>query len=420
MQQKNVGYLFISIAVLELSLLPILSTTGATGLGTIPFLFLTFLTSTAVMLALLLYKRRMPSLNAIIRDRRALLVISVAGLLNFAIAQIFLTFGVLGANPVIASLVLKMWPILMAMMLPFALKTSIRPGQFLALAIGMLGVYLLITGGTLSLGGDLGLAIPILLIVVSTLATATSNVIIRAHNYDMYVQLFLFNLMSLLLFSFLLVAGGSYGAFSSLNTTEIVSFLFLGCLSYGIGAFMFFYALKILNPVFVGNATYATPFLTIIFSSLLLGTRLYGYYFYAAGLIIVALLIQQRYATKAQKYMTRGPGERPVLFDVTGVFVNNTGKQISSCISGNRRALAIKMNRDSLPDLGPSLPKGEGFIMFTSERPHYEVLDEEMKFVNEIVGKEENEVVVVGIGNIKNVEDALISMPSRKGEAIPS
>ena len=414
MLQKHIGYLFISVAVLELSMLPILSSTGATGLGTVPLLFLTFLTGTMVSAALVLYKKRAKALVTLLASRNSLLTLSIAGLLNFAVAQAFLTLGVLGANPIVASLVLKLWPIFMAFMLPFALKTRVKPVQFVALAIGFLGVYMLITNGTLLLNGSIGLAIPIVLVIASTLATASSNVLIRARNYDMYAQIFIFNLMSFLFFAFLFAGGNQFQSLGNLTLPEILSFLFLGGVTYSIGAFMFFYAFKVLNPVFVANATYATPFLTMALSALLLGTQLYDYYFYAAGLIIVALAMQRRYATTSERYAAAGTrGKAPVLFDVTGVFVNNTGKVISASIRGNGRAMAIKMDKDALAGLMPGQAMGNGqYMLFSTADPHAEVREDEISYVNEIVGAKENEVAIIGIGNEKEVESALASFPS--------
>ncbi len=417
MLQKNVGYLFIALAVLELSLLPILSSTGASSLGTVPLLFLTFLTGTLVSAALVIYKGRAGALIDVLSKRKALLTLSVAGLLNFAVAQAFLTLGVLGANPIIASLVLKLWPIFMALMLPFVLKTKVRPAQFLALAIGFLGVYILVTNGTLSFSGNVGLAVSILLIIISTLATASSNVMIRARNYDMYAQIFIFNLMSFMLFAFLFVGGNQFSSLQNLNASEILTFLFLGGITYSIGAFMFFYALKTLNPVFVGNATYATPFLTIAFSYLLLGTQLYAYYFYAAALILAALLIQRKYATTAERSTAAETSRKtPVLFDVTGVFVNNTGKVISASIEGNGRAMAIKIGKEDLGSLKMSRGNaGDEYFLFDALSPHKEVKKEEIAYVNEIVGVNDNEVAIIGIGDEKKVEEALLRLPSEIG-----
>ena len=416
MLQKHIGYLFITIAVLELSLLPILSSTGAATLGTVPLLFLTFLTGTIVSAMLVLYKKRTKALVDMFSKRNAILTLSISGLLNFAIAQAFLTLGVLGANPIIASLVLKLWPIFMALMLPFVLRTKVKPAQFIALTIGFLGVYILITNGTLAFNGDVGLAIAVLLIVASTLATASSNVIIRARNYDMYVQIFIFNLMSFLFFAFLFIGGNQFQLLHNLTSSDILSFLFLGGITYSIGAFMFFYALKVLNPVFVANATYATPFLTIALSSLLLGTKLYDYYFYAAGLILVALLIQRKYATTSERYAGgKTPSKNNVLFDVTGVFVNNTGKVISASIEGNGRAMAIKMEMKTLTDIGQEqIKSNRQCILFSTADPHSEVRNDEINYVNEIVGIKENEVAIIGIGNEKEVEGALTELTSKE------
>ncbi len=405
MLQKQIGYLFIGLAVLELSFLPIISSVGASSIGTIPLLFLTFLVGSIVSFSLLLYKKRLGVLKSIASNRRLLAIIAIAGLLNFAFAQLFLTLGVLGTNPIIASLILKLWPIFMALMIPFTLKTKVNTNQLVALAIGFFGVYILITNGTLYPTGNLGSLIFVLFIFASTLATAVSNIIIRSQNYDMYVQVFLFNLASFLLFSMLIALGYGGAWFARISTYGIVSFLFLGCITYSLGAFMFFYALKVLNPLFAGNATYATPLLTILFSMLLLGTQLHLYYFYALAFILLALFIQQNYASKAPQYISRRASGKSLLYDVTSAFVNNKNSEISHYMQGSGRALAMKVNKNSIKyDNGASFRKD--CIVFTNEKPHHQILREELDFVKEIIGLAENEIALIGIGKASSIEEA--------------
>lgn len=416
MLQKHLSYVFIILVTLELSFLPILSSVGASNMGPIPLLFFTFLTASIVSFGMLLYKKKTLLMIETISKRKAFSVIAAAGLLNYAVAQLFLTLGVLGTNPIIASLVLKLWPIFMVIMLPFTLKTEIQSSQVIALLLGFLAVYLLITDGTLSLNGTLGLTIPIILILISTLATATSNIIIRSHNYDLYVQVFIFNFASLILFAILFVVGGFWSGFGTIDIYSIISFLFLGAITYSVGAFMYFYALKRLNPVFAPSAGYATPFLTIFFSVALLGTKVYSYYFYALAILLVALILQQISAKKAQRYLSKKKGiDSPVLFDVTGAFTGSQGTRISKYMKGDGRALAIVLPSDMSAEYSYDETEFyDKYMLFSSNAPHHEVLKEELDFIKESTNAKNDEILIIGIGNAYELEQKLTEMPGKR------
>ncbi|MDE1851254.1 MAG: DMT family transporter [Candidatus Micrarchaeota archaeon] len=418
MLQRHKGYIFIALAVIELSFLPILSSIGASKLGTIPLLFLTFLTASAVSFALLYAKKRIGALLNILADKEAMVVIIAAGLLNYAASQLFLTMGTLGTGPIVTSLILKLWPIFMALMLPFTLRTRVRKTQLTALALGFLGIYILVTQGTLSLPGNLGITIFIVFTVISTMATAMSNVIIRSHNYDIYAQVFLFNASSLALFAGLAMPGIWAGQFTHIDTSSIISFLFLGSITYSIGAIMFFYALKTLNPVFVGNATYATPFLTILFSVILVGSQVHGYYFVALAFIFAALFVQQRSSNKALKYIpSKGQKWPYALFDITGVFVSNKGTYIPNSIRGKGRALATIVDKDAYKSIYAKSLSGADIIMFTNNKLHPDVSSEELEFMESIMAPKGNELILVGIGNPEKIEDTFSRMYYASGSA---
>jgi drug/metabolite transporter (DMT)-like permease len=406
MKLKSKGYILIVLAVIELSLLTVLSGLGIRSVGIVQFLFFIFLTSTAVSFAAVVAAKRLKHLILIILNPRTVAILSIAGILNYAVAQLFLTMAVKGTNPVVVSLVLKLWPIFLALMLPFTLNIKIARGQIIALFMGFIGIYLLATHGSIAMklfgAGYIGIAI------LSTLATASSNIIIRSQNQDVFSQVFIFNASSLIFIA--MIAWLMNIQFVPMDQYTIISFLFLGSISYALGALMFFYTFKLFDPLLMANATYATPLLTIFFSYLIMGTKFYAYYLLSFAFILVALIIQQHYAKRAPGYAPKHSSEKKrtnlYMFDISGAFVNTKNSQIINMINKSGRAIGAKISKD-MQHLDLVDPSKYGCIMFTTKEHKGYASPEELEFIRDIVGAKEDEDVLVCIGKPEEAEKAI-------------
>jgi len=419
MKMKTKGYTLITLAVVELSLLPVLSGLGVANVAPLQLLFYIFLTSTAVSFITLLVARRLSFLLNLFSNKKAFSILIIAGILNYAVAQLFLTIAVKGTNPIVVSLILKLWPIFLALMLPFTLKLKLHKAQLVALLIGFIGVYLLATHGSIlpRLYGISFIGIGIL----STLATASSNVLIRGQNQDIFSQVFVFNASSLVFVALLIWFFNVQ--FTSMNAYTIFSFLFLGGISYALGALMFFYTFKMFDPLLMSNATYATPLLTIVFSYLIMGTKFYIYYTFSFALIIVALIVQQRYASRAPAYKANRERHsmRLPLFDISGAFVNTKNSEIINVIGRSGRALGAKLSSGLSSGLSDSLDARKyGCIVFTTKQHKGYASEEELEFIREITGAKGEEDVLVCVGKPDMAEKAIneytekISVPDLK------
>jgi len=396
------AYIAIIIAEIELSFLPILTSTG-NALGTLQFLFFVFLTSSIVSFVIVVYMKKAKELIAITKSRKAMGVVFSAGILNYALPQLLLTLGIAGTNPVIGSLVIKLWPILLAIMQPFFLKTKVKPQQIIALFLGFASVYVLIAGNNANMGKY---EMPYIIILIGyALSIAFSNIIIKGNNYDIYSQVFLFNIFSLISVSAVMLVL-HLPFIVSINITEFISFLFLGAITYSIGALLYFYTLKTLNPLIASNATYATPALTALFSNLLLGTKLYAYYGISFVLLIGALIIMQLYSSKAPEY-SNSKRFSFQLFDVTGVFMNTKNSVIKSALWEGNKALAIKLKKEQMQKLSSYFNNSiKNYNCIIQKVDSQNLSLEEQEFINDIMNKKENEDIIIGVGDPKDVESA--------------
>lgn len=137
-------HLYLSFVIVELSLLPIFTYAGK-GVPVAVFLFLIF--SLATIISFVLVLRRKNELLRILHDKEAMKITLIAGLLNYLFPQFFLFMGTSVTDPVTASLIIRIWPVLYALMLPLFLKIKIHSWQIAGIILSFISVITVVTGG---------------------------------------------------------------------------------------------------------------------------------------------------------------------------------------------------------------------------------------------------------------------------------
>ena len=394
----------LTVALLELSLLPILLDVAGAAVGDVALLFYAFLVAAVVSTSIAFFYDR-EGLISLFSSKRNLAIIGTAGLANNAIAQILLAVGTLGTNPSIAGIMFRGWVLIAALLMPFVLKTKVTKMQLGAIALGMIGLYIVVSHGTLFSINQAQL--PYMLILLgSAFSSATAILMMRKYSVSTIASVSVFNIVSVV---FLGAVALAFGINLSISATPqiIAIILFLGAVNYGVITTLYYYAMKTLNPVLVGNATLVVPFLTILLSAVLVGTPIQAYYFYATVLIIAAVLAQQKLSHRAPEHISAKQALSCLtVFDVTSAFVNN--EKIIRGMKAEDKVLAIKLAAQNFDIDGcKEIFNSYGCIAFTDSMPFVETKREEMEFVNEIVGKEQGEIVLMGMGDAKHIEIAL-------------
>ena len=402
------GLIALLIATLELAFLPILLDVGGSSLGAVQLLVYTFMVGSVASVLVSYRADRLKGLAKIIRSRKSLAIISVAGVLNYGIAQVLLTLGTLGTNPSIGSVVFRSWVLMLAIMIPFTLRNKINRYQIIAAVLGFAAVFILATGGTgLKLNA---IQLPFILILLgSAFAAASSNLIIKIYNVTTVDSVAIFNMASLAFSLGLALIYGIHIGFH-LSLPALASVLFLGVVTYTLGSILYFYSFKTLNPVKVSGAMLAIPFLTIPFSFILLGTPIKSYYLYAYLLIAIGIVLQQKYSTNAPEYirsMSHRDRHNFPLFDVTGAFVHNKTDAVYKSVAGGKRALAMKISKNAFlfAEHGKLFEK-YNCMVFTNNNPHPSVGTEEIEFITEIMGPSSEQELLICLGDSKNIEAA--------------
>lgn len=401
MNIKLKGVVALLVSIIQLSLLPVLLSFGSTNLGTLQLLFYTFLLGTLSSLFISYSADRFKGLKSIFTPNRALLYLVVAGILNFAVAQLLLVIGINGTNANIGGILSRSWVIMAAILSPLVLRQKVSRNQYLAMAIGFVALYITASAGGLYINTS---ELPyVLILFTSAFLTAISNIIAKKQNSSVTSLVVIFNssaLASVLLLSFITHTS----LIISLSSSSILTVAILGILSYSIGGVMYFYAIRVFNPAFVGNMLLSIPFLTVLFSFAFLGLAIHHYYIYASILLGVAIYVQTREVNKAPEFS--GFKSPTKVYDVSGAFVGNT-IIINSYMRGNGKALATKFDKNNF--VQDMVTSGEDYIMFTDENPHPHVNNSELDFVKSMLVPSENEVTLITIGKPSSVERAMDS-----------
>ncbi len=417
MNVKQKAAIALAFVVFELSFWSIFLKIGGSSIGIIPQLFYGFLVGFVVSLGVSLVMDRGKSIAAIAKDRNLLVMVIAIGLLNNAFTQLFLGYGTLGTNPSIGAIVYRSYVIMVALLTPLIVRQKVKKMQTFAALIGFLGIYIVLSGGTLG-AFNLSTAPFMLMLLVSALCTTLSALFINKYTFNAFGAVVVFNLASLIIIAGLAAATNT-SLFVTFTPGSIISILFLGIFAYGIGTSLVYYSIKVYGPLLFGNVILLVPFLTIFFASLTTGTAVLTYYVVAAVLMSIGVVLQRQYSKVAERKTSKKALEPHTIYDITGAFIGNKSKTITSQILGGNRALAIKLSKNyayRAIEHGHLFEK-RNCIAFTNVTPHEEVKPDEIAYINGILGVEPDETVLVVIGKPENVESALEEFTYQKKKA---
>lgn len=402
MNTKYKAVFALAFLLLVYTLYTILLQVGGSTIGLIPQLFYAFLVGFAISSIVSFTMDRGKGLVSIVSSPKLLLAILVVGLINNALAQLSLGIGTLGTNPSIGGIIYRSWVLIVLLLTPLVLKQKVKKMQVLATLIGFVGLYLVISGGTL-FSFDPSQAPFMGFLLISALCSVVVTLIMSRYTFNVYGAAVLFNFVSFLALA-LLATSTHTALIVNFTLPTTFSILFLGIFGFGLGTSLYYYTIKILGPQFVGNTILSIPFLTIFLSTILIGTPFKAYYIVAALLISTSVLLQRHYSSRPERITEKSALSQLQIFDVTGAFANNSSYVISNHIAGGNRAFAIKLNSKFDETLHSSIFLKNQCMAFTNINPHDGTKPEEIEFINDVMGLKEGDMALIGIGDPKSLE----------------
>lgn len=369
------------------------------------YLLLTYAVSLPTSLAFVLLRGKAKRLVDSMRNLKEFAFIAFLGILNYGMLEYGLTYSEKFLSASLATVVYRTSPLLMLIFLPIMLRERVSKLQIAALMLGFAGLYIAITGGSLTALG--GIDVPIIgLVALIALSCAFVSVALKRYSFDMEIAMFIFSLATFAFFAVLFIAAGA--PLARLNASAVLAILYVGIVYNVFVGLMYYGALRMSKTTFVTNVYFLSPFITFLFSWIILGEQIYLYYIAIAALVSVGLIIQ-KFDSKGGTYM-QGKAASRTMHDVTGAFVGTNVPLIYNAIRSGGRVLAMKLDSDAYGSIGikrkNTVVDGKAvFICPCSDRRM--ISKEQSEFVNDVLGVKDGEHVIIGAGDPEANERAL-------------
>ena len=401
METRTKIYAFIAATLVGGAFLPIMFG-YALKVNIYELFFSAFLISIPASLVLLINHKKQGKLVAVLRDKRTLAFMAAAAILYLFANDFGVSFAEHYISAALTTLIFRTNPLLMLIFIPFILKEKLSKYQLAALSLGVVGLIIgLSAGNPLALfSANQNLPIVFFMIIMA-LSYGLGVVLIRKMLMDSEVFLFIAAVTMTIVFGLVILATGI--SLAPLSTAGWAAVLYTVWINVP-GSYMFLTVIKSAKLTFATNFYILSPFITILFASVLLGQAIEPYYLAIAALVTTGVVIQKFDSSGGSLRSTKKDSAlgHMVMFDVTGAFVNSGDVGIKQSIENGGRILAVKM---------PSSYSGNITTMIKSARYSNIYMDSspgiasESGFVKEIVGAKADESVVLKAGPVEEGEN---------------
>ncbi|MGC8649184.1 MAG: DMT family transporter [Candidatus Micrarchaeia archaeon] len=409
------GIIVVLFFVISASLVTIALEIGGVNIGPIPFLIYANLFGFLTMLIFIYFDNRSGRFLKLLHDYKRFILILIIGASVSIISELFLLIGTINTNPNIASIVYRAYPLFILLITPFLIKQKIKLKHIIALLFAFFSMFIVLYNGAnnIYITFNFNWLPYVILLIISAFIIAVTTLLIKKYNIDSILFMAI-SAAEAFVFFLSLAFIEHIPLIFSFSIPALISLLFIGIIDFGIGGVLFYYSYKILNPSTTGIAMLSVPFLTFLFSFVLLGEKITIYYLLAALLILFAILIQGKdlfYAPEYRynrKYKNEKKLKEGVTFDITNTFISN--KIFSDRLSAGEKAVAIKLPK-----------KDKGRLKFNNNVITIEINEdkdfitkEEKYFIKYLTNLKEDEelLIIIGAPNkidkiIENIEDRL-------------
>lgn len=334
-----------------------------------------------------------------VRNRKTIALIALIGLLNYAFLEFGLTYAEQHVSAALATVVYRSYPLLMLLFLPVLLRERVTKYQIAALLLAFAGLYFAITeGSAFTIGADYPIIAFLILIAITS---AIATILVKKYMFNMESSMFIFSVANFAFFSIVFIATGAH--FGAISALDIISILYVGIVYNVFTGFMYYSSLRTLKTTIVTNFYFLSPFITFVFAYLLLGEAIEPYYVLVAVLVAIGMLIQNKdklggsYLAKHKKAAKLGN----VLFDVSGAFADTGNEMIKKQLDEGARVIAAKIgkvNPEEVDAFAKNSIGGDSVIVMHGARLKGSSFWNEYEFIKEIMGAEDDDVIVAKVG----------------------
>jgi drug/metabolite transporter (DMT)-like permease len=401
---KAYGYALLLGALLVASSMPIAFKLGS-AIPTMTLMFYISLVGVATSFLLMVANKGLSQLKGIFKNKNHLLSLVATGTLVFAIEPLALAYATHYVNADLAAVIFRTWPIFLVLLAPFVIRERITKWDLIGVLVGFLGLASTLISGT-------AISLPlyelpfVAVLLCAAFVDALSTAISKRYNYELTSSIFVYNIISLVIFAPLAVYTNTW-QLKIMTPDVIFSILFLGILTEAVFAYMFYEALRLVKTSIASTSFIACSFMTLILSFVFLGEAIKPYYIVIAATVVAGVLIQKFAPKSTGNFITSRKKKGPGLFiyDVTPAFINTHHPAILKTMKGNGRVLAIFANQDrSSERINEHLQKlGNSDILLFTDRTKGIATKSELDFTRDIMGGKNDRLLILGSGNPDDV-----------------
>jgi len=404
MKTSSIANAYLILSLLLGAMVPVMLKLASQNINIYEFLFFVYLLAFPISFIFVLSRKKAGRLVATAKNWKEFAFIALLGILFYGMLEFGLTYAERYISSALATVIYRSAPLLMLIFLPIMLRERISKYQVIALLLAFAGVYIALTAGSLSIFDNANIAM-IGLVLAIALLNAFVTVAIKKYSFDMDIAIFIFSFAGFLFFTATFIAAGS--PFQSINPNAYLAIIYIGIVYNVFVSLIYYNAFRMLKSTFVTNIYFLSPFITLIFSWLIFGEKIYLYYIAIAVLVSVGLIIQV-FDKKGGTYIAINKTKH-IMHDVTAAFVDTRVPAIYNAIRSGGRVLAIKLEVDieekKISDRIRNHSKKGDTIIYSSSNGKF-VNKEQQNFINEILNAENN-IIIMGAGEPAASEMAL-------------
>ncbi len=284
---KTSSYFYLFFVILAWASTPTITKILIKSLTALQIAFYMLLIATITLFFILLFKKKLHLLTNY--KKTDFLVLSSLGFIGIFAHNLLYTWGYRYIPAAEANVLNYLWPVLVVIFSFIILKEKLTPKKTIAILLGFIGTYLIITQGRLipvftNLKGDI-------IMIGSASAWALFSVFGKKLKYEHYSSMFYYMLSGLFFLTIVMFYNSSFVLPSS---NQLLGLLYLGIITKALAFTFWFISVKELGTAKTASWSYLSPFLAFVFINIFIGEAIHWYYIAALILIVGGVLLQRK------------------------------------------------------------------------------------------------------------------------------
>ena len=280
-------YFYVIFPILAWATTPVVTKILIKTLSSLQIVFYMFLFALITLFFILMSKKKLKLLKTY--SKKDMLIMTVLGMIGIIGHHLLYTIGFRYIPAAEANVLNYLWPVLIIIFAYFILREKFTIKKLLAIILGFIGTYLIISKGNLiplftNLKGDF-------IMIGAAASWALFTVLTKKYDYEKYSSTFYYILSTVIILVVMMLTTGS---FSPITLKEILFLIYLGIATKALAIAFWIRTVKELGTTKMATISYLSPFTAFFFINIFIGEQIYWYYILALVLIVGGVIIESR------------------------------------------------------------------------------------------------------------------------------